>query len=53
VNPLDTALARLGRAVLAVLYPGLARRAAAELDEAAAKELSVEVDRLTDLLTMP
>jgi DNA-binding GntR family transcriptional regulator len=52
MSPLDAALARLGRAVLRLLYPRLARRAAARLDETEAKELAVEVDRFTDLMSM-
>lgn len=48
--PLDAALARLGRAVLGLLHPGLARRAAGIVDDDEEKRVAEEVDRLADLL---
>jgi hypothetical protein len=50
LTPLDSALIRLGRAVLRLLHPRLAERAATA-DEDEGKRVAEEVDRLADLLT--
>jgi len=48
--PIDAALLRLGRAVLGLLCPSLARRAASAADEDEAKRVAEDVDRLAGML---
>jgi hypothetical protein len=50
LTPLDSALLRLGRAVLRLLHPSLARRAAEKLDEDEEDRVAADVDRLAGML---
>lgn len=50
MSPLDAAFGRLGRAVVALLHPSLADRAASARDSDEEGRVAAEVDRLALML---